>query len=260
VVGLPAGDLLHPDDLQRMRSAAPSVLRGERGRDEGRLRTSDGRYVWMAVMVRSIPDPTGSPVAFVGSAHNIETEREAAQVLRFLATHDPLTRLANRPALVTRMSRILSHPPRTGTRLAVLFLDLDGLKDVNDTLGHAVGDRVIVEVSRRIAEQVRSDDLIARFGGDEFIVALPSIHAVEDAERIAAKIHEAVRTPLNTGSGDLSITLSIGIAIADPGDDADEVLRHADLAMYRAKNSGRDRTASFDPALDTDPLAHPASG
>ncbi len=252
VLGRAAADFLHPDDLRRVRSASRSVLRGDRGRDEVRIRTCGGTYVWMAVMVRPVPRATGAATAFVGSAHNVETEREAAQVLRFLASHDPLTRLANRPALVTRLSRILSHPPRTGTRLAVLFLDMDGLKHVNDTLGHAVGDQVIVEVAGRIAAQVRTDDLIARFGGDEFIVALPSIHAAEDAEAIAAKIHRAVRAPIHTPSAELSVTLSIGIAVAEPGDDPDEVLKHADLAMYRAKNTGRDRTAVYDPAMDTE--------
>jgi diguanylate cyclase (GGDEF)-like protein len=135
----------------------------------------------------------------------------------------------------------------------LLFLDMDGLKDVNDTLGHSVGDDVIVEVSQRIADQVRSDDLIARFGGDEFIVALPSIHAARDAERIAAKIHRAVRAPIHTESGTLTVTVSIGVAIGDTGDDPEEIIRHADLAMYRAKHTGPDRTAVYDPVIDTAP-------
>jgi diguanylate cyclase (GGDEF)-like protein/PAS domain S-box-containing protein len=254
VVGAPATDFLHPDDLQRLRSASRSPLHGHRGREEVRLRTSRGSYLWMAVMGRTVREGegAGAALAFVGSAHNIETEREADRVLQFLATHDPLTRLSNRPALVTRLGQILSHPPRTGTRLAVLFLDLDGLKDVNDTLGHAVGDQVIVEVAARIAGQVRSDDLIARFGGDEFIVALPSIHAADDAERIASKIHDAVRAPIHTGRGEIAVTVSVGIAVADPGDDPDGVLRHADMAMYRAKNSGPDRTAVYDHAIHTE--------
>jgi diguanylate cyclase (GGDEF)-like protein len=135
----------------------------------------------------------------------------------------------------------------------VLFLDMDGLKDINDTFGHAVGDQAIVEVAQRIADQVRADDLIARFGGDEFIVALPSIHAAQDAHHIATKIHNAVRAPIHTASGELSVTVSIGISVADTGDDPDLILRHADLAMYRAKNAGPDGTAVYDPAIDPDP-------
>jgi diguanylate cyclase (GGDEF)-like protein/PAS domain S-box-containing protein len=251
--GLPADHLVQPDDLARVQSTSPSVLHGRRGREELRLRTSQGNYLWMAVSVRAVQDDNGVPAGFVGTAHNVENEHKAAQQLRFLATHDSLTRLATRPALVTRLARILSHPPRTGSRLALLFLDMDGLKDVNDTLGHSVGDDVIVEVSERIADQVRSDDLIARFGGDEFIVALPSIHAAPDAERIAAKIHHAVRAPIHTESGTLTVTVSIGVAIGDTGDDPEEVIRHADLAMYRAKHAGPDGTAVYDPVIDTDP-------
>ena len=195
-------------------------------------------------------DDDDVPRGYVSQFVNITDARQAREELRFMATHDPLTRLVNRPALLTQMQRILAHPPRSGTNVAALFIDLDGLKGINDTFGHRVGDAVIIEVAQRIRTQVRSEDLVARLGGDEFVVFLPAVRSEADAARIAEKIQTAVGEPMSIEHHTIGVTLSIGVSLAAPGDDADRVLEFADRALYRAKRSGRARTVMFDPAID----------
>jgi diguanylate cyclase (GGDEF)-like protein len=172
--------------------------------------------------------------------------------LNFLATHDALTHLVNRPELLNRMSRFLSQPVTAGRQVAVLFLDLDGLKTINDAYGHAAGDDVLVAVAERISAQVRADDLVARLGGDEYVVVLSSVHAVADAGLVAAKIHQAMSEPIVLDGQQIPVTVSIGLSAADIGEDPDLVLRHADTALYRAKESGRSRTVVYAP----DPVEH----
>ena len=183
-----------------------------------------------------------SPTAFVCQFNDVTEPRRARHQLQFLATHDVLTELVNRRELVSTVTTLLDNEPRTGRNVALLFIDLDGLKQINDTFGHAVGDDVIVGVARRIRDEVRESDTVARFGGDEFVVVLPRIHTVEDAERLAEKIQTAVAAPLMIDGVGVHVSLSIGIAVATPGEDADEALRRADAALYRAKRSGRART------------------
>jgi diguanylate cyclase (GGDEF)-like protein len=170
--------------------------------------------------------------------------------LRFLATHDSMTELLNRHELMTRVSGVLSQRPRTGVNIGVLFFDLDGLKPVNDTYGHAVGDAVITTVADRIRRRIRSSDLLARFGGDEFVLVLPAVHAVHDVERIAASLHEAVNEPMDIEGNTISMTLSIGVSVVESGESADVALRRADSALYRAKRQGKACTAVYDPELD----------
>jgi diguanylate cyclase (GGDEF)-like protein len=140
----------------------------------------------------------------------------------------------NRPELLSQMEQVLGHAPRTGRSMATLFIDLDGLKSINDTSGHSAGYAVIVGVAERLRSNVRRGDLVARLGGDEFVVVLPAIHSVDDAERIAQKIQDAMIDPI----------------AAESGARADDVLEFADRALYRAKRSGRAKTVTFDPRMD----------
>ena len=181
---------------------------------------------------------------------NVTEAREAREALHFMATHDPLTQLFNRRELLARMSRVLSHAPRAGSRLAVLFADLDGLKQVNDTYGHSAGDRVLIEAARRIDSLLRDDDLAARIGGDEFVVVLPAVTRMEDALAVARKIREVIAEPLKLDGHAVVVGVSIGVAVAAAGDDAPTVIRQADMALYRAKNAGRNSIEEFDEALD----------
>ena len=217
---------------------------------EKRLVAADGTLIWVEHSIGLLRDDEGVPRGYVSQFVNITDARQAREELTFMATHDPLTRLVNRPSLLAQMQRILAHPPRSGTDVAALFVDLDGLKGINDTYGHRVGDAVIVEVAERIRRQVRSEDLVARLGGDEFVVFLPAIHSGVDALRIAEKIQASVGEPMSVEQHTIRVTLSIGVSMAGPGDDADRVLEFADRALYRAKRSGRARTVMFDPSID----------
>ncbi|MCB0976084.1 MAG: diguanylate cyclase [Acidimicrobiales bacterium] len=156
------------------------------------------------------------------------------------ATHDPLTGVGNRAALVQRLEAALISGRESGRRVAVLYADLDGFKDVNDRYGHDHGDRLLIEVARRISNAVRTGDLVARSGGDEFVVVCENLDSADQAAVIAEKVHAAVEDrPVELGDVALQVVMSVGVALADPVlDDADRLLRVADLAMYEAKGRG----------------------
>ena len=157
------------------------------------------------------------------------------------AYHDALTGLPNRYLLQDRLLTALPRARRAGTRVAVLFLDLDRFKVVNDSLGHSAGDRLLGEVAKRLARHVREGDTLARFGGDEFTILVEAIHHVEDTATVAQKLREALKEPFVLDARELYMTASIGISVfPDDGFDAETLLKNSDIAMYRAKDQGRD--------------------
>ena len=173
-------------------------------------------------------------------------------VTRQLAYHDPLTGLPNRHLLRDRLAQGVSRAAREGRRVALLMLDLDDFKSVNDTLGHAAGDDLLREVAWRLEDCTRGADTVCRWGGDEFIVMLPNVATAEEAELVAQKIRSCIAVPIRLGEGSVQVGISIGIALLDPGDTAIErVIRDADRAMYRAKRLARQEAgravASLDP-------------
>lgn len=244
--------LLHPEDdaidiamrAEVLSGRSSSVLR------EVRLRTSDGRIIWAQHGIGLLRDDDGTPLSYVSQLVDVTESRRARDELEHLASHDGLTGLANRRQLLEWMEPILGHDGRAGTHLVVLYLDLDGLKPVNDRLGHHAGDQLIVEVARRIQALVREDDLAARLGGDEFIVALPAVPDVADALVVAGKLADAIRRPITVDGHPVEVTTSIGVALATAGENPARVLQHADLALYRAKQSGRDRIEVFEAGMD----------
>jgi diguanylate cyclase (GGDEF)-like protein len=153
-----------------------------------------------------------------------------------LAYHDELTGLPNRELFYDRLGLAIAHGHRQASHLAVLFLDLDDFKDVNDSHGHGTGDRVLVEVAARIRAAVRAEDTVARLGGDEFVVLLAEVGGAGDAGRVAAKVLDALRPPLRVDGHEVSIAASVGVSVY-PGDGTspDELVRSADAAMYREK-------------------------
>lgn len=176
-------------------------------------------------------------------------EKEAE--LRSLAYHDDLTGLPNRSLYYDRLGLAIRHSSREKSRLAVLFLDLDGFKAVNDSLGHPSGDRLLVELADRIRGSVRAEDTVARLGGDEFIVLLPHVTGAADAARVAAKILDALRVPFLLDGREVSIGASVGVAVfPDDGLSAEDLVRKADREMYRAKDHRRDvRLSPASPAV-----------
>ena len=166
--------------------------------------------------------------------------REHGKMLESLALQDPLTGLANRRLLVDRMSMAVAQARRNKGHMAVVFMDLDGFKQINDTLGHGAGDILLKTVARRLTGTVREEDTVARLGGDEFVMSLPHIHGEADAARMAAKIIDAVSQPLEIEGRTVRVTTSAGIGIfPENGKDADTLMKAADGALYEAKRSGK---------------------
>ena len=169
-----------------------------------------------------------------------EETRNQRQMLEALALQDPLTGLANRRLLVDRMSGALAHSRRSKGCMAVMYLDLDGFKDINDTLGHAAGDALLKAVAGRLTGTVREEDTVARLGGDEFVMTLPYIQSAADAAAMAAKVIDAVSQPYEIEGRLVRVTTSAGIAIyPDDGKDADALMKSADTALYEAKRAGK---------------------
>jgi diguanylate cyclase (GGDEF)-like protein/PAS domain S-box-containing protein len=205
--------------------------------------TKTRRFILECVGSNLLDDP-----AVKGLALNLRdvTERKALEdQLRQLAFHDPLTLLANRSLFRNRVEHALALSRRTQERLAVLMIDLDNFKNVNDSQGHEVGDRLLQTAAQRLVKCTRAADTVARLGGDEFAVLLEGITTVEQAERIATSVTEAFRTPISIDGNDMLVTASIGVAFSAPGDDTENVLRNADIAMYNAKSTGKARHVVF---------------
>lgn len=186
-----------------------------------------------------------------GTQRDITERKEAEQTIRHLAYHDSLTGLPNRLLFQDRFSQALLHSHRNREMLAMLFLDLDRFKTINDTLGHAFGDRLLKGVAERLSSCLREGDTIARLGGDEFMILLTGIAAVEDAAKVAEKILDSLRPSFRFDENDLHITTSIGISLYPfDGKDAETLVKNADIALYRAKEHGRDNYQMYTPAMN----------
>lgn len=174
--------------------------------------------------------------------HHHATPEQQSRELARIAHTDSLTGLPNRALLMDRLRHSLANSRRTGQRVALLFMDLDGFKEVNDRLGHVAGDRVLKVVGQRLDGLLRENDTLARWGGDEFVALLTDIREPDDAGRVAGKLLETMRWPVAVNDTQCRIGISIGVAVCpDHGRTVDDLLRAADAAMYRAKKSGRQR-------------------
>ncbi len=204
----------------------------------------------------------GSPVTYqgqpasVGTVLDISLQKEAEHRARELADFDPLTGLPNRRLLRDRSTQLLAAAEREGSEMALVFLDLDHFKRVNDSLGHSVGDELLCAVAQRLATVVRKVDTLARLGGDEFIIALPGVHASGAAE-VACRLLDVCATPFVVGGHDLTITPSIGISLFPvDGRDFETLLRNADAAMYKAKDAGRNAFRFYSSEMNVATLKH----
>ncbi len=192
-------------------------------------------------------------VRVVTVIRDITNRKKAEETIRWLAYHDALTGLPNRMLFNNRLALELNRAQRNQQKFAVMLLDLDRFKDVNDTLGHTMGDRLLQHVGKRLENILRKSDTISRMGGDEFIILLPEITGVKDAEKIAEKIIEAIRKPFHIEGHKICITTSIGFSIyPDNGENADTLIRNADIAMYHAKELGRDTYQHYTPEINSD--------
>lgn len=211
----------------------------------------DGSHVWAEARGEAVRDATGTIVELHGVSLDITDRKAARDELRALATHDPLTGLANRAELLAEITRAVSASQRSARSTAVLMMDLDRFKAVNDTLGHAAGDELLIAAARRLNEVVRAGDLVARLGGDEFVVVMRELADPSEAARAAGRLVQAFQAPFVVGDRELFATASVGVAIAAPTTRAGDLLREADTAMYAAKEAGRDRVSLFNEDLRT---------
>ena len=197
---------------------------------------------------RVVTSGMGEVVAIV---RDITQRKQAEETIRRLAYHDALTDLPNRALFEDRLSAALAQARRTRGMVAVMFLDLDHFKTVNDTLGHGAGDKLLQSVAQELSLLLRDGDTVARVGGDEFTLLLPNVALAEDAVIVAERVLETLRQPRLLGGHEFRVTTSIGITTfpAD-GDDAESLLRNADTAMYRAKERGRDNYQLYTPAMN----------
>ncbi len=256
LVGRSIRELTHPDDL---RTAAAYRNRLELGIVDTylldqRYRRADGEYIWARTRV-AVTEDEGVALA-ITHIEDVTEQLRTADQLRWAATHDELTGLPNRTELLAQVDAMLEGAP-LGT-VALLFIDLDNFKTVNDSLGHGIGDHLLGAMSRRLADVVGPEALLARFGGDEFIVVLRA-HDTQplDPEVVAEALCAAVREPVDVEGTELYVTASIGYSVSSrPGTSAAELLRDADGAMYRAKARGRDCVEAYAPgAHETTVLA-----
>ncbi|MGE5450260.1 MAG: EAL domain-containing protein [Acidobacteriota bacterium] len=218
---------------------------------EWQLIRADGEVIVAEILVNLLTDEAGNLTGYLAMAHDVTQRRHAEDQLEHVALHDALTALPNRNMLQEQLKASLISAERSGQHMAMMFLDLDRFKKINDTLGHHIGDSVLIEVARRLRSAMRTSDIVARLGGDEFGVLLPRIAEVDDGERVARKVMDLFSTPLRIGPHELRVTPSIGLALyPQHGLDPITLMRRADLAMYQAKSLGRNRIEVFNDQMD----------
>jgi len=246
IAGSTLSDLAHPEDSDVLSDAVRSVGENEDGHETGRWRALHHAGGWVDVEsswldLRDDPSVQGLVVTVrdVGERTNLEDQ------LRHQAFHDPLTALPNRSLFEDRVRHAVARTRRHGRGMAVLFVDLDDFKTVNDSLGHAAGDDLLRHVAERLDDCVRSSDTVARLGGDEFAVLVEEPDNPDEAEDIAVRVHAGLERPFDIQGHELFVHASVGIALAESGSTSEELMRNADTAMYAAKASGKGRSEMF---------------
>jgi diguanylate cyclase (GGDEF)-like protein/PAS domain S-box-containing protein len=241
LVGARLETITDPADVANDIELRACLLTGELSsyQIEKRYRREDGGVVWVLVSVAAVCDADGEPRFLVKNVQDITDRKRAEAELAHTALHDPLTDLPNRILFADRLRGALARAERRPGSVAVLYVDLDGFKCVNDSFGHTAGDTVLVHVADRLRGLLRPGDTVARLGGDEFAMCCEDVSDPDIAANIADRISGALRMPMAVGGADRTISASVGVALSDAGSDVDSMIRDADVAMYRAKEVRR---------------------
>ena len=241
---------VHTDDISRLRAIIDASIAGEIGIIEQRyrMRGKDDREVWILTRGEVVTDADGKPVRMVGRQTDVSEEDGSGVSLRTASLQDPLTRLPNRTVLMDRLRHAFDRARRDPEQgFAVLFFDLDRFKNVNDSLGHLTGDKLLRAIAQRVQKACRPGDTVARFGGDEFVIVVEDIADVRGATAAAERIQDEFRVPFDLDGNEVFASISIGIVLWNESyKRPDDLLRDSDTAMYRAKALGRNSFAVFD--------------
>lgn len=262
ITGLTIRDITHPDDWADNDDRIHRLYAGElRGYQlEKRYLHADGHPIWVSVSVSAVRDANGVTQYMIGQIEDITERKAIGERLVHQAIHDPLTGLPNRLLFMDRLRDLMGRTHRRRHRVAVLFVDLDHFKVINDSLGHEAGDQLLLAVGHRLRRMLRPTDTVARFGGDEFTILCPDVDDPESVTRLAERVLEEIARPVWLVDGEVFATASIGIACSMQRPDAPEspetLVRDADAAMYRAKELGRRRVEFFDQRLRARTVEH----
>jgi diguanylate cyclase (GGDEF)-like protein/PAS domain S-box-containing protein len=243
-------EAVHPDDRERVRAARREAVNG--AYDETfRLVRPDGTLRWIHDRAFPVEDETGAVYRIAGIAEDVTSRKLAEEQLLNLAHYDVLTGLPNRVLFYDRLKQSLAQARRNQWNVGVMFIDVDRFKNVNDTLGHAVGDKLLKQVSQRLTGSVRADDTVGRLGGDEFAIVLAHLTSSQDANLVAQKIMASFNEPFRLDGAEIFVTGSIGITLfPDDSTDQDTLIKNADAAMYRAKELGRNGYQFYTPEMN----------
>ena len=246
--------LIHPDDFQQVRALVEEHLAGRTSAyaSEYRRRTKSGDYIWVLSRGRVVArDEQGAPMRMVGTYIDITERKASEQRIAYMARHDVLTGLPNRTVFHEHLEQRLAEVRRGRGQAALLCLDLDRFKPINDTLGHPAGDELLCQVAARLRSTVSEGDVVVRLGGDEFAIIVSHLDHVHEARALAQRVIDAVGQPIDLGGVLVTVGVSIGIARAPTDGDAPEFLfKNADLALYRAKSTARNSHCFYETGMD----------
>ncbi|MEX0749194.1 MAG: EAL domain-containing protein [Dehalococcoidia bacterium] len=252
IIGKKLSALVHIDDVSRTLAALHDAINNDGvATAEARMRHADGSWRHIE-MIGTDQRATAAIGGFVLNMRDVSERKSLEQQLRYQALHDPLTKLANRTRFGDRLDHALLRNERTGHHVAVLFMDLDNFKAVNDSLGHTAGDKLLTDVAERVERCLRPGDTVARLGGDEFAILIDDVETIEAPLAVTERVFEALSAPFELEGKELSVRASMGIALSNDGResvDADSLLRDADVAMYVAKSRGKGRYEVFEQSM-----------
>ena len=235
----------------QLRKIWQTLIRGSSWHGEMINQHKNGRHYWISFSVSPVRDNTGQITHFIGIGEDITQKRQQEERIRYQAQYDDLTGLPNRALAQDRLQQAIRMASRTDDKVALMFVDLDDFKKVNDTLGHDAGDVLIYEAAQRLRRVIRASDTVARVGGDEFLIVIQQIHELNAIETIANNIIEQFSIPFGLDGAEFIVTTSLGITLyPDDGRDAKELMRAADLAMYQSKAEGKNTHHFFSASMD----------